>query len=274
METMLKRLTDPLYELVVGEVSRRAGLQHVSRRAETAAELEAMFRRFVFPELPERERRHDLLARLEGTGTSEALYVIAHLHRSLGIDGDVCEFGVAQGATSALIANELLATEKHLWLFDSFAGLPKPSAKDVLIHDIFKLGSIARYEGRMAFTQRQVLRRLRAVSFPPSRVTLVPGFIEETVRRADVPRRVCFAYVDFDFYQPIKTALEYLDGVVPPGGLVLVDDYGWFSAGAQAAVDEFVAAHRGRWDVAMPLPFAGHFAVLARVASASPGSSA
>jgi hypothetical protein len=44
----------------------------------------------------------------------------------------------------------------------------------------------------------------------------------------------------------------------------VVDDYGWFSAGAQAAVDEFVAAHRGRWDVAMPLPFAGHFAVLAR----------
>jgi hypothetical protein len=51
---------------------------------------------------------------------------------------------------------------------------------------------------------------------------------------------------------------------MPPGGHAVVDDYGWFSAGAQAAVDEFVAAHPGRWTRTLPVPAAGTFAVLAR----------
>ncbi len=76
--------------------------------------------------------------------------MVLHLNRALGLDGDVCEFGVAQGATSALIANEIRGTEKDLWLFDSFEGLPKPTDHDILIDDIFNLGSIDRYQGTMA----------------------------------------------------------------------------------------------------------------------------
>lgn len=261
---MLKRLVDPLYARIVSEVSRRADLQPVARRAETVAELEALYREFVLADLPECDGRAGLVARLLGTQASEALYLCAYLHRALVCDGDVCEFGVAQGATSALIANEIRATGKRLWLFDSFAGLPKPSPKDVLIHDIFKLGSMARYEGTMAYPQDHVRRRLRAVKFPSSRVDLVAGFVEETLRRDPVPKNVCFAYVDLDFYEPIKTVLEYLDQVVPAGAHIMVDDYGWFSAGAKTAVDEFMASRPGRYDLLMPLPFAGHFAALAR----------
>jgi hypothetical protein len=35
--------------------------------------------------------------------------------------------GIAQCATSALIANEISSSKKNLWLFDSFKGLPKPT---------------------------------------------------------------------------------------------------------------------------------------------------
>src|SRR5471030_2166984 len=132
-------------------------------------EMHDALRALLFPQLPERAGRAELLARLLGTGIGEAMYVLAELHASLDGPGDVCEFGVAQGATSALLANEIRATEKHLWLYDSFTGLPKPSAKDQLQDDIFGLGSIDRYEGEMRCEVGEVQTRLAQIEFPADR---------------------------------------------------------------------------------------------------------
>ena len=81
--------------------------------------------------------RAKLLARLLGTPPSEAYFIVQGLAKTRLVDGDVCEFGVAQGETSALIANEIADSNKILHLFDSFEGLPRPSEKDQLRDDIF-----------------------------------------------------------------------------------------------------------------------------------------
>lgn len=243
---------------------------YLSRYHDTCFELESTSRQFVFQDLPERPARVPLMVGLQGTGASEAMWVIGHLNRSLAVDGDICEFGVAQGATSALLANEIRQTSKKLWLFDSFQGLPSPTQQDVLLDDIYSLGSMDRYAGRMVEDQTQVVRRLRDIDFPLTRARIVPGFIEDTIQQPGLPDQVCFAYVDFDFYAPIKTALEFLDGRVPEGGFVVVDDYGHFSAGAQTAVDEFVAPRGDRWKLILPPTFAGHFAILERASRDSP----
>jgi hypothetical protein len=261
---MYKRVIQRLAGAAGYEIVRKGLTIDASQRAQTVAELEALYRRFVFPDLRPRAGRDALIARLIGTSAGEALHIVEYLHRSLRVDGDVCEFGVAQGATSALLASEIADTSKNLWLFDSFEGLPKPTREDVLINDVFNLGSMERYEGQMAFGRAEVTRRLREVGFPQSRVNVVKGFIEETIGRPGLPRAVCFAYVDFDLYQPIKLALEFLDRAMPVGGHVIVDDYGWFSAGAQTAVDEFLAGRVGRWRRRDSLQDAGHFAVLER----------
>ena len=262
---MVKQLIQKLAGVAGYEVFRRGATTAVSRRAETVAELEALYRQFVFRELTPRPGREERIARLIGTSAGEALHIVEYLRRSLKVEGDVCELGVAQGATSALLASELLDGAKALWLFDSFEGLSRPTREDVLINDVFNLGSMDRYEGQMAFGRAEVTRRVREVGFPDARVNIVKGFIEETIRRPGLPRAVCFAYVDFDFYTPIQVALDWLDGVVPAGGHVIVDDYGWFSAGAQQAVDEFVARRGAAWRHLPSLEGAGHFAVLARV---------
>lgn len=219
----------------------------------------------LFPS-PVPEGRSELLAKLLGTQLSEAVYIINYLHQSLKLPGDVCEFGIAQGATSALLANEIRATDKLLWLFDSFEGLPKPTEKDALINDIFGLGTIEKYQGTMAYGVNEVLERLRAISYPPARVKIVPGFIENTISLVDLPDRVCFAYVDFDFYEPILIALNYLNKHLPKGGCIVVDDYGFFSSGAGAAVDEFLTAHPSQYDFVLPDKSAGHFAILSKIA--------
>ncbi len=115
--------------------------------------------------------------------------------------GDVCEFGVAQGETSALIANEILHSSKMLHLFDSFEGLPKPTDKDRLKDDIFSLGKMEAYTGKMSCSEDMVLARLRAIDFPQDRFCIHKGFVEKILmshNKSHLPNRISFAYVDLD----------------------------------------------------------------------------
>jgi hypothetical protein len=229
---------------------------------EGVRELEGCYRDLLFPEIPDRQNRPELMRQLVGTSVGEAMYILGALYRGWSCSGDVCEFGVAQGATSALLANEIRGTNKKLWLFDSFEGLPRPTEKDKLIDDIFNLGSIEAYTGQMACDVSMVKDRLDSIAFPLNRVEIVPGFIEKTIHLQRLPSLVSFAYVDFDFYEPILIALNYLDQHMSPGAHIVVDDYGWFSSGAQTAVDEFVSTHPGRYEMSLPIKSAGHFALL------------
>ena len=225
-------------------------------------EMHDALRATCFTQLRDRPGRKDLLTRLLGTGISQAMYLLNELQDALEHPGDVCEFGIAQGATSALLANEIRDTDKTLWLYDSFAGLPKPSPKDTLKDDIFNLGSMARYEGEMRCDAEEVQVRLRQIAFPESRARLRPGLVEETLTDENGPGTVCFAYVDFDFYDGITHALDYLHRHLSPGGRIVVDDYDFFSTGAKTAVDEFIARHPGAYNLVLPQPFAGHFCML------------
>jgi len=65
-----------------------------------AREIEELYRRFVFHDLPDRKERAALLYELIGTSVGEAIYIVYYLHKGLAAQGDICEFGVAQGATS------------------------------------------------------------------------------------------------------------------------------------------------------------------------------
>src|SRR5690606_31834359 len=190
------------------------------------------------------------------------MYMLGERHAAIREPGDVCEFGVAQGATSALLANEIRGTTKQLWLYDSFEGLPKPSPQDQLKDDIFNLGSIERYEGEMRCDPRELEFRLAEIGFPKDRYRVCPGWIHESLTEDKGPGQVCFAYVDFDFYEPILHTLEYLHRHLAPRGRIVVDDYDWFSTGAKSAVDEFVAQHPNDYELGFPQAWAGAFVLL------------
>lgn len=252
-------------------VSKPADHDHLTSRARRGdrypvalGELEAVWRRHAFVGLPERERRVELLAELQGTQPTEAIHLLAWLHETSTLDGVVCEMGCAHGATSALIANELLGDDRQLWLFDSFRGLSRPTEEDVLIDDIFDKRDMDAYEGTMAYPESEVRARLGAVGFPEQRTHVVAGYVPDSLERPGLPERVAFAYVDFDLYRPIRHGLDWLHERLAPGGIVMIDDYGWFSAGAQRAVDEFVAEHVDSYQVRNVDPWVGHFVALVR----------
>ena len=224
-------------------------------------QVEESLRQTVLPNLPKRKNRHQIMIDCINFSL-QPFFLINYLNEVLHVSGDVCEFGVSHGASTALFANEILETSKHLYLYDSFEGLPKPTKKDILINDIASLGSMDRYQGEMSHPKERVLNRLSKVEFPIPRTHVIPGFIEKTYKTGNLPEEVSFAYVEFDFYEPILIALNLLKNRMNPKGCILVDDYGYFSAGAKTAVDEFIAAENGKFILTHPPEWGGKFVIL------------
>jgi O-methyltransferase len=214
------------------------------------------------------EIRLKLLPRLQGTPPSEAYFIVQALAKCKGTSGDVCEFGVAQGETSALIANEIQSSKKILHLFDSFKGIPKPTEKDHLKDDIFSLGCMDAYTGTMSYPEEMVRSRLKAISFPPHRSIVHKGLIDQVLRYdLSLPKKVSFAYVDFDLYKPIKCTLDFLHQTTSTNAIIIVDDYDFFSTGVKTAVDEFLYDKNSDamiYECLVPNTRYGYFAVLTR----------
>lgn len=237
-------------------------LEHLENKYdELTNELEKNFQEFTPDYIPDK-KRSELLKKLYGTGVTEALYIVYFLNKSNQLSGDVCEFGIANGATSALIANEIKKTKKNLWLFDSFKGLSKPTENDILINDIFGLGSMEKYEGSMSYGVQEVEGRLAEIKFPRKKTRIIKGYIEKSIHNKSLPKKISFAFIDFDLYQPIKIALDFLNKKLVPGGIILVDDYGYFSSGAKKAVDDFLNENKEKFKLTMPKKFAGYFCIL------------
>ena len=269
----MRRSTSSIARRGVDGVLKSVGSRVVTREEEAATEkryrsvvtqLHDAYASWFSPALTDRPGRIELLCSLMGTETTEALFLLHWLQQAMDGSGDVCELGVAQGATSALLANEIRTSDRTLWLYDSFRGLSAPHDKDELLDDIFELGAMDRYEGSMSFGKAAVLGRLRSVRFPEERIRVVEGFIRPDLEAELLPATVAFAYLDFDLYEPILTGLNLLHSRCRPGSILMIDDYGYFSSGPHTAVTEFHAANPGRYELLEAPAGAGHFCALRR----------
>jgi len=218
--------------------------------------------------IPPNKDRVQLLTSLLNLLPFHAYILVNALAKSKDFPGDICEFGVAQGATSAFIANEIISGNKTLHLFDSFEGLSKPSEKDHLTNDFLSLGSIEAYEGEMSYSEKRVLNRLKNIDFPFERLVIHKGFIDKVLKEdSNLPKEVSVGFVDFDFYEPIKDTLEFLHQTTSVGAIIIVHDYDGFVTGTKTAVDEFLADKNASvliYEFFVPVTY-NHIAILTRV---------
>jgi O-methyltransferase len=215
-------------------------------------------------DLPEKltDRQLEILSGLIGTETVEGLYILNALKQTEHVEGDVCEYGVAQGATSTLIADTISGLGKDLYLFDSFQGLPKPTKEDELKDDIFNLGKMEAYEGTMNCHPNECIYRLQRMGLANQTIKMVSGFVDETIQKT--PEKVSFAFVDFDFYLPIKIALDCLHSRISKQGVIVVDDYDFFSTGVEKAVSEFLS-DKDEYKFTVADKSHGNFCILERI---------
>lgn len=164
---------------------------------------------------------------------------------AMGVPGALIEAGVARGG-SAIVLAAARCTSRHVYLYDTFEGIPAPSQKDGAAaqqrYEVIRSGRAEGRRGQLYYgydkdLQRSVANALQRFGFPPeeSQIHLVKGFYQDTLYP---PETVALAHLDCDWYESVKTCLERITPALAPGGVLVVDDYDYW-AGCRRAVDEF-----------------------------------
>lgn len=168
-------------------------------------------------------------------------YLCAH-----DVEGDMVECGVAAGGSVMAIALTLLdlgKTDRRLWLYDTFEGMPAPTEHDVGRFDTpaMKLFNKRHNQegGWIRFSVEDVKKNVLSTGYPEDRFRFVKGRVEEALLRT-VPDQIAMLRLDTDWYESTRAEMENLFPRVVPGGLILLDDYyRWM--GSRKAVDEYIA---------------------------------
>ena len=173
-------------------------------------------------------------------------YVIAR-----GVPGAVVECGVWRGGSMMAVATTLLQegrSDVDLYLFDTFEGMSAPTDRDVHVRSGRTAESMLaadRDRDRSLLWARagrdDVAAALASVGYPQERTHLVQGRVEQTVPD-HAPEMIAVLRLDTDWYESTRHELVHLYPRLQPGGVLIIDDYGWWRGAAQAT-DEYFAEH-------------------------------
>jgi O-methyltransferase len=167
-------------------------------------------------------------------------YVVQH-----DIPGGIVECGVWRGGSMQAVARTLLdlgRTDRDLYLFDTFEGMPAPGEHDRrhdgrLAADL--LAASTRDQGIWAVaTLDDVQTQMRAVPYPAHRLHYVEGMVEDTIP-GQAPAEIAILRLDTDWYASTKHELNELYPRLSSGGVLILDDYGWWQ-GSRKAVEEYL----------------------------------
>ncbi len=141
------------------------------------------------------------------------------------LEGDTAEIGVYKGGSAKVIA--AYAPDVMLHLFDTFFGIPEDDVCG------------GHKAGEFSSNLDEVDAFLGNGNF-----LLHDGFFPETTRGYD-GIRYRFVHIDCDIGQTVKAAIEYFSPRMVEGGIMVLDDYGWWKCpGVQRALHEAFPVER------------------------------
>ncbi|MEU8886955.1 TylF/MycF/NovP-related O-methyltransferase [Streptomyces sp. NPDC048442] len=161
------------------------------------------------------------------------------------IPGAVVECGVWRGGSMQACAKTLLAEgvkDRDLYLFDTFEGMTPPTDEDKRL-DGKSAQELLDIQGKdrpiwAVATLDDVKSGFEKVPYPEERIHYVQGKVEDTVP-GEAPEQISILRLDTDWYASTKHELEHLYSRLVSGGVLLIDDYGYWQ-GSRQAVDEFL----------------------------------
>jgi len=165
------------------------------------------------------------------------------------ISGDFVECGVWKGGNLILLKTllEKYNLKKKIYGFDTFEGMPKPTTFDVKYNG--KSGLDTYYEHKrlnLGFAHSELIEvknNLRE-NCSINNIRLIKGRVEDTLKiLKNLPKKISILRLDTDFYSSTKVELNVLYPRLVKGGVLIIDDYGFWK-GARRAVDEYFNTFR------------------------------
>ncbi|MGI9087251.1 MAG: TylF/MycF/NovP-related O-methyltransferase, partial [Chthoniobacterales bacterium] len=164
------------------------------------------------------------------------------------VPGAIVECGVWRGGSVMLALSALIEEgirDRDIYLYDTFEGMPDPGGEDI---DAAGVSAHARLRAESSgkdssnvwaiATLDEVRRNLSATDYPAELIHCVVGPVEATIP-STIPQQIALLRLDTDWYGSTSHELHYLYPKVVSGGVVIIDDYGYWR-GARRAVDEVI----------------------------------
>lgn len=166
------------------------------------------------------------------------------------VPGDIVEIGVWRGGSGGLLGYRArqLCADATVYLCDTFKGMVKTSERDPL----YRGGELS--DTSVATVDDLVHKRLQLAN-----VRILPGIFPEDSAHLFQGDQVRLCHVDVDVYRSAEDILRWVWPRMPPGGLVVYDDYGFPTC---AGVAEHVDAQRALRDRVVIHNLNGHAIVV------------
>jgi len=147
------------------------------------------------------------------------------IKRTEKLEGEIAEVGVYKGGTAYLICS---LTQKHVYLFDTFEGMPEVDATKDTHH-----------KGDFADTSYESVFKLL---YGVGHKTLIQGIFPSATGHWIKDKTFSLVHLDCDIYPSVKESLEFFYPRMTQGGIIVLDDYAEPGCpGAKLATDEFLA---------------------------------
>ena len=161
------------------------------------------------------------------------------------LEGDFAEFGVNTGVMSSMILQTTTANEsgKKFYLFDTFSGIPEDTATKAEKAHVKKMNQTL-YSHNGLDVAKRVFAAFDSAEF-------VVGRLPDTISKSGVDR---LSYVSIDLNSvdaEMAVANEIWDKIVP-GGIIVLDDYGFGGHEEQRQAWDAFAAKNNRMVMALP----------------------
>jgi O-methyltransferase len=171
-----------------------------------------------------------------------ALYTSVNYVLDREIPGDILECGVWRGGSAllaALIMKARNVSDRKLYLYDTFQGMPTPTEFDVDKYGRTGFEMMEQYGDDIGwcYASLEDVKAAFSVHNFDFEIHFVQGDVIETLERIK-PEAISVLRLDTDWYESTAVEFQHLYPRLSTRGVLIVDDYGCW-AGSRKATDDY-----------------------------------
>jgi len=163
---------------------------------------------------------------------------------ALHVEGDFVECGVFKGFCSEVVFKYLDFQDlpRQAYLYDTFAGLPEKTSTE---QERRTWNVYTKYDPEAIYTE--VCEKFSRYK----NVNIVKGIVPDSFEEA-APEKIAFLHIDMNSEKAEMLALEHLFDKVTPGGVIVLDDFGWMVNRNQMSAELAFMNERGHHVLELP----------------------
>lgn len=159
------------------------------------------------------------------------------------LPGDFVECGVFKGDMAWVVARVLGVErmQRQFYLYDTFAGFSEKYSSPADFPDFPEMYNHVQRAYAVAGLYEQVRERFA----PMPNVKVIRGVVPDVFAAQPTPQTIAYLHIDLNSAAAEVGALDALFDRVVPGGVIVLDDYGWYHYRKQTVAEDAFMAARG-----------------------------